>query len=425
MTILYDATALLLRRKEPVMTGIDRVDFALAFTLAERSLQGIQTTGFLIKTRHACGVIDAWRMQSLLGKMLIARGIDQQPTKLLENLLTVLANPPHVCGQVGALRLRKEQRRTTNWYAEFGTAAHVFARAQSLSNFLRKSKWPIHYLHTSHYGFRHAGRFDWLKHNDIKTTFFIHDLIPIDCPQFCSDGASASLRAGIALAAKYATRIAVNSQSTAKRLQCFLREEDLREPEIEIHRLGAGILPGGTPYVANTMQTLMHPFFVCPGTIEGRKNVRVLLDAWRLMSSQRKPESVPWLVLAGQRGWNNADLLHDLDVMTDIAPYIIEVSGLNDVELASLSRLSSAVLVPSLAEGFSLSVAEALKQNVNVIASDIEVHREISRGQGNFVDPKSAPAWVSAVTRISRLKQDPFDREWSEFSSQLIDRLDN
>jgi len=422
MTILYDVTALLLRMRNPVMTGIDRVDFSLAFTLAERSLCGLRPAHFLIKTRYASGVLDARQMMSLLHKMRVKRGIIQRPTALLDSVLAVLAQPPCPRDQPGVLRLGANQRNNGVWWSKLETAARVVTQTQSLMRFIASTEYSFHYIHASHYGFRHLDRFNWLERYNIQSTFFIHDLIPIDYPQFCSCGAKSSLKYGVEIAAQTASKIAVNSESTESRLRNYLREEGLRQPLIEIHRLGAGALPGCDPFILDHNRTPMLPFFVCPGTIEGRKNVRVLLDAWRLMSAQRAVADMPRLVLAGQRGWNNAELLHDLDTMTDIAPFIVEVPGLNDTELASLYRLSSAVLVPSWVEGFSLTVAEALMHDTRVIASDIGAHREIARAKGELVDAGDASAWLNAIVNCYNLEKSSFNRRWSDFSKKLADK---
>lgn len=57
----------------------------------------------------------------------------------------------------------------------------------------------------------------------------------------------------------------------------------------------------------------------------------------------------------------------------------VEQVGVSDQELWYLYRNASAVLVPSLAEGFSLPLVEGLAADVPVICSDIPVHREIAK----------------------------------------------
>jgi glycosyltransferase involved in cell wall biosynthesis len=60
---------------------------------------------------------------------------------------------------------------------------------------------------------------------------------------------------------------------------------------------------------------------------------------------------------------------------------------------------SADVLVaPSLEEGFDLPVVEAMNSGIPVVASDIEVHREVMMGLGRYVDPAADPSeWAEAV----------------------------
>jgi len=64
-----------------------------------------------------------------------------------------------------------------------------------------------------------------------------------------------------------------------------------------------------------------------------------------------------------------------------------------DAELAWLYRHCRAVLVPSLAEGFSLPLIEALACDAPVIASDLPVHREIGGDYATLLAPSDGEAW--------------------------------
>jgi glycosyltransferase involved in cell wall biosynthesis len=99
------------------------------------------------------------------------------------------------------------------------------------------------------------------------------------------------------------------------------------------------------------------PYFLFVGTIEPRKNLQALIDAWREVRRTRRVD----LVLAGRR---RAD-----------APEIPAESGLRlagevaDQELAGLYSRALAFVYPSLYEGFGLPVLEAMQCGAPVIAS--------------------------------------------------------
>ncbi len=75
----------------------------------------------------------------------------------------------------------------------------------------------------------------------------------------------------------------------------------------------------------------------------------------------------------------------------------LHVLNPDDAQLAWLYRHCRAVLVPSLAEGFSLPLIEALACDAPVLASDLAVHREIGAGYVERLDPNDPAAWRQAL----------------------------
>jgi glycosyltransferase involved in cell wall biosynthesis len=69
----------------------------------------------------------------------------------------------------------------------------------------------------------------------------------------------------------------------------------------------------------------------------------------------------------------------------------------DDGELAWLYRHCRAVVVPSLAEGFSLPLIEALACDAPVLASSIPVHREVAGDFATLLDPFHSEPWCAAL----------------------------
>jgi len=124
----------------------------------------------------------------------------------------------------------------------------------------------------------------------------------------------------------------------------------------------------------------------------------------------------PFLLAVGRRGgYKNTDLLFELLpqlpqslVLAGGGPLRrhererlrrhglvdrVHVLNPDDAQLAWLYRHCSAVLVPSLAEGFSLPLIEALACDAPVVASDLPVHGEIGGRFATLCDPRDAVAW--------------------------------
>jgi glycosyltransferase involved in cell wall biosynthesis len=83
----------------------------------------------------------------------------------------------------------------------------------------------------------------------------------------------------------------------------------------------------------------------------------------------------------------------------------VQKIGINDAELWYLYQNAMAVLVPSLAEGFSLPLVEGLAADVPVICSNIPVHREVGGGFATLVNPLQHQDWADVLRSIGALKR--------------------
>jgi glycosyltransferase involved in cell wall biosynthesis len=138
-----------------------------------------------------------------------------------------------------------------------------------------------------------------------------------------------------------------------------------------------------------------HPYFICVGTIEARKNLAFLLALWRRLEERMGPQT-PRLVLVGRRGWENESVIDHLDRSKAVLRLVHEVCDLRDGDLARLIAGATALLSPSFAEGFDLPVVEAMALRTPVIASRIPVHVELA-SYATLLDPLDGPAWLAAI----------------------------
>lgn len=131
------------------------------------------------------------------------------------------------------------------------------------------------------------------------------------------------------------------------------------------------------------------------GTLEARKNVGALLDAYERLVARRG--DTPPLVLAGQAtpaadGW-----LQRIS-RPPLAPHVRHVGYVDDKEqLYAGARL---VVVPSLDEGFGLPVLEAMSAGVPVIAANRGALPEVLGDAGLLVDPDDAEQFAAAIERM-------------------------
>jgi glycosyltransferase involved in cell wall biosynthesis len=145
------------------------------------------------------------------------------------------------------------------------------------------------------------------------------------------------------------------------------------------------------------------PYVLFVGTIEPRKNVHALLDAWLEMPMALRETHD--LVIAGPRGWAS-------DRMTDrIRSGIIGVDYLGYVPQSMLPSLTAGATVfvyPSLYEGFGFPPAQALAAGVPVVTSNISSLPEVVGDAGILLDPRDS---FSMRDTIQRLLLSPSERK--------------
>lgn len=132
-------------------------------------------------------------------------------------------------------------------------------------------------------------------------------------------------------------------------------------------------------------------FLLAVGTLEPRKNHRVLLDAYRAYRSTHEP-ALP-LVVAGSEGWLTGDLASELAATEGVC----HLGYVDDSSLHWLYRHASLFVYPSLFEGFGLPVLEAMSQGTPVVASRTTALPEVVADAGVLVDPEDVPALAQAM----------------------------
>ena len=219
----------------------------------------------------------------------------------------------------------------------------------------------------------------------------IHDLIPIEFPEYARPGGAATHEKRMETVASLADAVIANSAATKTSFENWAKERGAWVPPIEVALLGTERLPS----VAALKEA--KPYFVCLGTIEPRKNHLLLLHQWRHMARTLRSDAIPRLKIIGRRGWENEQIIDLLERSPALAPQIDEINNCSDNELAAILRGASGLLMPSFSEGYGMPIAEALAAGTPVIASDIAAHREAGGDAPDFRDPLDGPGWQRAI----------------------------
>jgi len=267
------------------------------------------------------------------------------------------------------------------------------------------------YLNVSQFPLWIAPYFSWLKERpDVKAVFFIHDLLPIETPEYFRKAEYERHLRRLTNLARFGASAIVTTEVVKAALQRHLAS---------LGRAGMPILVAPAPVAPAFWRRdkvdpalADNPYFVTCGTIEPRKNHLMLLHVWRELV-RRDGAAAPKLVLIGSRGWENENAVDLLQRCPSIGNHVIEVAGLSTPALKRLLDGSRALLMPSFAEGYGLPVAEALAANVPVIASDIPVFLETGGGRITAVSPIDGEGWLAAIRALARSNRPERQTFWA------------
>lgn len=159
---------------------------------------------------------------------------------------------------------------------------------------------------------------------------------------------------------------------------------------------GAGFYRRPPRFVGAVLRRLglPHDFMLSVGSLEPRKNLRLVTEALRISKSQ-----LP-LVLTGWEGWGQKDWLSDLEG-TDLDEKVIVTGYISDEELACLYSAATALVYPSLYEGFGLPILEAMACGCPVICSSAASLPEVAGDAAIIIDPHDVEALANAMDEVA------------------------
>jgi glycosyltransferase involved in cell wall biosynthesis len=163
---------------------------------------------------------------------------------------------------------------------------------------------------------------------------------------------------------------------------------------------------------------IQKPYLIHHGTIQPRKNLKRLIEAFRLMLARDSSLDFD-LVFAGQLGWASDEIVN---AAAGSAGSVILAGVLADTDLALLIKGASLAVIPSLYEGFCLPMLEAMACGVPTVASQTSCLPEISGHVLTYFDPLSIEDMALCMRAVlldsqlsQRLRQDGMARA-QEFS---------
>lgn len=342
-------------------------------------------------------IIDVTRVVRRLMKGRTLTGIDRVTMAYVHHYAPIAHALVRLSGRSWVLS-RSQSNALFRWLITPGktSMAMLIIFKGILANSDTKNKTHTFLLNTGHIGLGQSDYIRLIRKRGIKPIFFVHDLIPITYPEYCSVGEDIRHKEKMNYVLTLANGVVTNSEATRQELMHYAQQTKQPMPRAKVALLASGILaksPGARP--------IDKPYFVILSTIEPRKNHLLLLQIWRSLF-QRLGQQTPHLFVIGQRGWeceNVLDLLERCHYLQDV---VTEIPYCQDADLVTYIHHSQALLFPSFIEGYGLPLVEALTMGVPVIASDLSVFREIAGNTPEYIDPLDGKRWEELIIEYAQ-----------------------
>ncbi len=239
-----------------------------------------------------------------------------------------------------------------------------------------------------------------------KCVVTFQDLAVYKCPDCYPAVKKAHDKAVLKMMAKKAERIIAVSKATQKDLQEIF---GIKEEKIQVIYNGIDKRFFEETKIENESEKILARFDIHKkyllflGTLEPSKNITRLLEAFAIFKEnyKNKFKKFDWqLVLAGKRGWLSKEypqIARDVGISKDVVftGYVI------GDELNPLFRNSQFFILPSLYEGFGMTVLEAFAARVPVIVSRVSSLPEIADEAAYFVNPLDKNEIAEAIMKFA------------------------
>lgn len=202
------------------------------------------------------------------------------------------------------------------------------------------------------------------------------------------------------LSAQRATRIIAISEATRRDLLHFYGT-----PADKIAVIYHGVdqrfrpLPAPEIQAARDRYGITAPYLLFVSTVQPRKNVARLIEAFARVRAELGATHPLRLVLAGKRGWMTGQIERRA-VELGIDPWVQFVGYVADADLPALLGGAQALVIPSLYEGFGMTVLEAQACGTPVLASNVSSLPEVVGNAGLLVDPTDVSAIADGILRL-------------------------
>ena len=235
---------------------------------------------------------------------------------------------------------------------------------------------------------------------------FIHDMIPVMHPEFVSRATTVSFGHGMPLVSSAADFFVTNSQASKSDLLKWMSSNTKITRPVFVtplpHEFSSNPLAKRTllktlvkSFVDILQQGRMAKinaklasasFVLMVGTIEKRKNVSSILEAWQRVLIETSG-TAPLLVLVGKWGQGAEEIKSKLNGSEALRQGVLVINFASDHLLATLYRRCLFTIYLSLYEGWGLPIGESLWFGKRVLASNVSAMPEAGEDMAVYANP--------------------------------------
>jgi glycosyltransferase involved in cell wall biosynthesis len=135
------------------------------------------------------------------------------------------------------------------------------------------------------------------------------------------------------------------------------------------------------------------------GTLQPRKNIIKLMEAFSHVASSEKSPKDLQLVIIGKKGWLYEEILNAPEKY-DITDKVVFLDSITNEDLPLFYKNALCMVLPSLYEGFGLPVLEAMKYDCPVIASSVSSLPEAGGEACLYINPEDTADMSEKITSL-------------------------
>ena len=272
-----------------------------------------------------------------------------------------------------------------------------------------------------------------LSHRGVKIAALIHDIIPITHPQYAHiDENYLALPKYVDAELAYANLIFTTTNYVRDEIYKLLKKLHYAAPKFALAPLGADFkkCKKSDPNIDSEVKQIARSgrFLLSVGTIETRKNQRLLLDAYDDLQGQGIN-----LIFAGRIGWEGQEFTERLKTHPKYGKNIFFFEGKNDETISYLYQTAFFSVFPTFMEGYGMPAVESLIYGTPVLLSDIPVMHEVAGGFADYFNPSDPKQLANLVLNGLNNQEKYFQKKrelayyqpqtWKQFGESLAEGI--